>query len=66
MRFQVTVRHGRRRQRYQTLIVEAGDAREALRLAASEIADDVAAETDLVELRIAPDPDARTYVGGEG
>lgn len=69
MRFQVTVRHGTRRQRYHTLVVEADDAREALRRASSEIPDDVAAETDLVELRIAPEPEARSYVGeggGEG
>ncbi|MCG6987344.1 MAG: hypothetical protein LJF06_04100 [Gemmatimonadetes bacterium] len=67
MRFQVTVRHGRRYQRYHTLVVEADDAREALRRAASEIPDDIAGETDLVELRIAPDPEARSYVGeGDG
>jgi hypothetical protein len=63
MRFQVTVRHGVRHQRYHTLAVEAVDAREALREAASRIPDDVAAEADLVELRVAPDPDARSYLG---
>jgi hypothetical protein len=66
MRFQVTVRHGGRYQHYHTLTVEAADAREALRLAASEIPDQVAAGADLVELRIAPDPDARSYVGEGG
>ena len=65
MRFQVTVRHGRRYQRYHTFVVEAHDAREALRLAAAEIPDEIAAEADLVELRPAPDPDARRYVGEE-
>jgi len=63
MRFQVTVRHGGRYQRYHTLMVEADDAREALGRAASQIPDEVAAEADLVELRVAPDPDARSYVG---
>jgi hypothetical protein len=63
MRFQVTVRHGRRYQRYHTLVVEADDAREALRRTASDIPDEIAGETDLVELRIAPDPEARRYVG---
>lgn len=66
MRFQATVRHGGRYQRYHTLIVEAADAREALRLAASEIPDEVAAEADLVELRVAPDPESRSFVGEGG
>jgi hypothetical protein len=66
MRYQVTVRYGTRYQRYHTLVVDAPDAREALRLAAAEIPGDIAADTDLVELRIAPDPDARRHVGEDG
>jgi hypothetical protein len=66
MRFQVTVRYGTRYQRYHTLVVDAADAREAMGRAASQIPDEVAAEADLVELRVAPDPDARRYVGEEG
>lgn len=66
MRFQVTVRHGRRYQRYHTLVVEGVDVRDALRRAASEIPEDIAHEADLVELRTAPDPEARSYVGEGG
>ncbi len=63
MRFQATIRYGTRYQRYHTVVVEADDVREALRLSASEMPDEVAAQADLVELRVAPDPDARHYVG---
>lgn len=62
MTFQVTVRYGRVRQRYQTYVVEGADAREALWAAATAMSDDVAAETDLVELRMAVDPEKRTYL----
>ncbi len=64
MNFQVTVRHGARRQRYHTYAVEADDAREALALAAREMPSEIAAEADLVELRVAVDPDARRYAEG--
>lgn len=65
MRFQITVRYGTRYQRYHTFVVEAGDAREALERAAPEIPQEMAAETDLVELRIAADPEERPYLGEE-
>jgi len=61
MNFQVTVRHGGRRQRYHTYAVEADDARGALTAAARDMPAEIAAEADLVELRIAVDPDARRY-----
>jgi hypothetical protein len=63
MRFQVTVRYGGRRQRYHTYVVEAGDAREALGTAAENLPVEIATDVDLVELRIAVDPDRRAYVG---
>lgn len=62
MHFDITVRYGGRRQRYHTYRVEAGDAREALRAAADALPDEVAPEADLVELRVAVDPDERTYL----
>lgn len=63
MTFQITVRYGGSRHRYHTYVVEASDAREALRLAADSMPDEVAAAADLVELRIAVDPESRGYVG---
>jgi len=64
MTFQITVRYGRRYQRYHTFVVEGADAREALEAAAREMPDEIAAEADLVELRLAVDPDERRHVGG--
>jgi len=60
MNFQVTIRHGRTTQRYLTLEVQAPDAAAALRAVADMIPEDVSPHADLVELRIAPDPDDRT------
>ncbi len=62
MTFQITVRYGLSRHRYHTYVVEGEDARRALRAAADSMPDEVAAEADLVELRVAVDPDRRTYV----
>lgn len=64
MKFQVTVRYGGRHQRYHTYEVEAADARQALAAAAHALPDDVAPQADLVELRVAVDPDTRNFVGG--
>lgn len=66
MRFQVTVRYGGSRQRYHTFVVDAADAATALRAAADETPPQIAADADLVELRIAVDPDDRTYLGEDG
>lgn len=63
MNFRITVRHGGRFQRYHTYDVEAPDARAALTAAAAAMPDDVAPEANLVEVRVAVDPDQRTYVG---
>jgi hypothetical protein len=63
MKYQVTVRHGRARQRYHTYVVEADDARDALEAAAQGLPARISLEVDLVELRIAVDPDDRSYVG---
>ncbi|MEX2466233.1 MAG: hypothetical protein WD995_04950 [Gemmatimonadota bacterium] len=62
MNFRITVRYGGRRQRYHTFGVVADDARAALTAAAAEIPDEIAPEADLVELRVAVDPDERQYV----
>ena len=62
MNFQVTIRYGGRQQRYHTFKVQADDATAALQSAASLLPSDIAADVDLVELRIAVDPDARSYV----
>ena len=61
MNFQVTVRYGGRHQRYHTFSVEVDDAKAALKSAATILPLDIAADVDLVELRIAVDPDARSY-----
>lgn len=65
MKYQVTVRYGTRRQRYHTYVVEAADAGGALRLAAEHMPAEIAPEADLVELRVAVDPDERSYLGEE-
>ena len=62
MKYQVTVRHGAERQRYHAYVVEADDAGAALRVAAEHMPAEISAEADLVELRIAVDPEARSYV----
>ena len=63
MHYQVTVRYGDRYQRYHTYVVEAADVAGALTTAATQIPREIATEVDLVELRIAVDPEARTYLG---
>jgi hypothetical protein len=63
MKYQVTVRHGAQRQRYHTYVVDADDAGAALRLAAEALPPEIAGEADLVELRVAVDPDERSYLG---
>jgi len=65
MRYQVTVRHGAPRQRYHTYAVEAADVHAALGVAAERMPTEVRRDADLVELRVAVDPDARAYVGEE-
>ena len=63
MDFQVTFRYGGRYQRYHTFQVSAADAREALETAARAMPPEVAAEADLVEMRVAVDPDERKFMG---
>lgn len=63
MTFQITVRYGTSAQRYHAFTVDAADARAALRAAAEALPDDVAEDADLVELRVAVDPEHRAYVG---
>jgi hypothetical protein len=57
MDYQVTIRYGKRVQRYLTMVVTAPDAPSALRLVADGIPEDLVSEVDLVELRDAPDYD---------
>lgn len=66
MMFQVTVRYGSRYQRYHTYRVDAGDLPEALRSAAEAMPGEIVEQADLVEIRPAPDPEARSYMGDEG
>lgn len=61
--YQVTVRYGRRYQRYHTFTVDAADVAGALREAGDRVPDEVRPEADLVELRVAVDPDRRSYLG---
>lgn len=63
MAFQVTVRYGAQRQRYHTYVVDAEDAATALRVAAEQMPPEISGDADLVELRVAVDPEARSYVG---
>ena len=66
MNFQVTARYGGRYQRYHTYVVDAPDAKAALETAAAELPDEIAPETDLIEIRVAVDPEKRTYVDDSG
>lgn len=65
MNYQITVRFGGRYQRYHTLTISAENAAGALRLAADQIPSEIASDVDLVELRVAVDPDQRTYLGDD-
>ncbi len=65
MRYQITVRYGGRHQRYHTYAVEAEDARTAMRVAAEQMPTEIAPEADLVELRIAVDPEKRAYLADD-
>ena len=63
MRYQITVRYGSANQRHHTYFVETEDARAALEGAALEMPPEIVGEVDLVEVRVAPDPDNRSYIG---
>ena len=63
MEYQITLRYGGSRQRYHTFVVSGSDATDALRRAADEIPAEIATAVDLVELRVAVDPDRREYLG---
>jgi hypothetical protein len=64
-RYQVTIRYGERFQRYHTLSVECADVAEAMRSAADTVPPEILPLADLVELRVAPDPEARGPVTPE-
>jgi hypothetical protein len=63
--YQITVRYGRRYQRYHTFTVDAANVADALRLAADQVPLGILPEADLVELREAVDHDARASRLGE-
>lgn len=63
MKYRITVRYGGARQRYHTYVVAGDSAPEALRRAAEEMPSEIASDVDLVELRVAVDPDRRAYLG---
>lgn len=60
--FQITVRYGGERLRYHTFTVEAQHAAAALASAATEIPPEIVESVDLVEVRIAVNPDERRYL----
>ena len=57
--YRITVRYGDRFQRYHTFSVDALDVSEALRAAAGHIPPEILPAADLVELRVAVDPEQR-------
>lgn len=65
MKYQGTIRYGKKIQQYLSLSVEAPDVPAALRLVASHISEEMPGEVDLVELREAPDFDKRMEQEGE-
>ena len=62
----MTARHGEKYQRYHTYLVDVPDAKAALQAAAIQLPDEIALQTDLIEIRVAVDPDKRTYVDEAG
>ncbi|HSM59776.1 MAG TPA: hypothetical protein VK849_03220 [Longimicrobiales bacterium] len=66
MHFQITVRYGGGAQRYHTYGVDAPNARDALAEAARRMPEETVESADLVELRVAVDPDARRFLGEDG
>ena len=65
-RYTVTVRFGRRGYRYHTFEVDAADVSEALEEAAAGLAPDIRETADLVEVRRAPEPEEREFLGQSG
>jgi hypothetical protein len=65
MDYQITIRYGRKIQRYHSLTLEAPDAAGALRAAADGIPTEILEEVDIVELREAPDFDKALNREGE-
>jgi len=55
VKYQITIRYGRKANRYMSMAVEADDAVAALRQAADQVPPEVVPEVDIVELREAPD-----------
>lgn len=61
--YRITVRYGGRFQRYHTFTLDAPDVSEALRAAAGHVPEEILPVADLVELRVAIDPESRPYAG---
>lgn len=64
-RFTVTVRHGRGAYRYHIFDVEAAQVSGAMEAAARELPGEIRDAADLVEIRRAPDPEERSFLGDE-
>jgi len=64
MDYQVTVRYGRKRQRYFSTVLSAENLAAALRQASETLPEEVTPDADLVEIREAPDFD-KTFHGSE-
>ena len=60
--YRVTIRYGAPRARYEVLDLEAEDLRAALRAAADQLSEEVAATAELAEARRQVDPDERGYI----
>ena len=62
----MTARHGGKYQLYHAYLVDVPDAKAALQAAAIQLPDEIALQTDLIEIRVAVYPDKRTYVDEAG
>lgn len=65
-RFSVTVRYGQRGYRYHTFEVDATDMSVALAEVSAGLAPEVRETADLVEVRSAPEPEERLFMGESG
>ena len=65
LEYQATIRYGGARQRYHLTSVAGADIRTVLTNLSKELPDEVAAEANLVEIRLAVDPEDRRYLGEE-
>lgn len=62
--YRITFRYGAPRALYEMLDIDAADLRAAMRAAADQVSEDVAASAELVEVRVQRDDDDRTFTPG--